>query len=438
MDGVLKNNLSGFIGHTINQFIVYSYQKLEDSKSIQKVRNLHKYLDNKSDSLELTESELESYTENGSRLTYSDDRTSNTDSVRVELEDNEHQFYVNIDKHDSLDFPKVYNNLNGRMSDDKVDYKYYDDYTRLQNMNVKNDIGYTRFISKVRMDEARSVLYGTWDPDHSESIWKEINGEEHETDIIFNDAQIVREEDLLRAEKKPEVIFSTNHLLDYIGYVTNLESENTKMMFSHNKKYVIMFGGAKVIERQHNASHQNLLLIIHGNTKFEFSNKLYFSEAQSFISNWELVEAFNAPVPRAFHASCIIYAKLEVPVLVISGGFTYNKKLVPNDIHILNLSSHPLVWDDFRTVGRLPPSRYGHSLSYVGSFLVLFGGSDGVNLFNDVWALNINYGMYDAPANKSCNHWSLLEFSGMVPAPRAFHSCCKAGISSNSPMVRDL
>ncbi|UKK02758.2 hypothetical protein MACK_002855 [Theileria orientalis] len=435
MEGVFKNNLSGFIGHTISQFILYSYEKLEDSRAIQQERNIDKHLDSKSDQLDLDEDESQSNTENGSGLSNSDVSSSNTESGILELDDNEHQLYIEVDKSEHLEVPNVDNNVNRIKNNSDFDYKYYDDYKRLQNMSLKNDIGYTRFISKIRLDEARSVIYGTWDAEQSESIWKEINGEEKETDIIFNDSQIIREEDLLKAEKRPEVILSTNHLLDYISYVTVCQSETSNMKFSHNKKYVIMFGGAQIKESHLNESHQNLFSIINGNTNFEFSNNLYFSEAQSFVANWELLTTVNPPEPRAFHASCIIYATLGSPVLVISGGFTYNKELVPNHLHFVNLSLHTLVWDVFKTQGPVPPGRYGHSISYVGSYVVMFGGTDGVDLFNDVWALNINYGMYEGPGNKSCNQWSLVEFSVMVPSPRAFHSCCKAGISSNSPMV---
>nr|PVC52570.1 hypothetical protein MACL_00000668 [Theileria orientalis] len=435
MDSILKNNLAGLIGHTISQFIVYSYQKLEESSSLEQDVNHDKYSESNSQGLEIDGGETESNAEIQSRLTASDDYTTNTDESRIEQEDNEGQLYIEFEKPEHFELPKTYNKVNGTNSKDEFEYKYYDEYTRLQNMNVKNDVGYTRFISKVRLDEARSVIYGTWDPEQSESIWKEINGEEKETDIIFYDSQIVREEDLLRARKKPEVILSTNHLVDYISYVSVCASESPIMKFSHNKKYVILFGGAQVNESQLNDTHQNLFSIINGNTNFEFSNNLYFSEAQSFISNWELLDTVNAPEPRAFHASCVIYAKLETPILAISGGFTYNRELVPNDLYILNLTSNPLVWDVFKTLGPVPPSRYGHSISYVGSYMVMFGGTDGINFFNDVWTININYGMYDGPRNKSCNQWTVVDFTGMVPAPRAFHSCCKAGISSNSPMV---
>ena len=66
--------------------------------------------------------------------------------------------------------------------------------------------------------------------------------------------------------------------------------------------------------------------------------------------------------------------------------------------------------------GTVPPARTNHTMVTWGDKLYLFGGTDGVHWFNDVWSYS--------PVN---NAWTQLECIGYIPSPREGHAAALVG-----------
>lgn len=66
--------------------------------------------------------------------------------------------------------------------------------------------------------------------------------------------------------------------------------------------------------------------------------------------------------------------------------------------------------------GQIPPARTNHTMITWGDKLYLFGGTDGVNWFNDVWSYSPH-----------TNSWTQLECIGYIPSPREGHAAALVG-----------
>lgn len=66
--------------------------------------------------------------------------------------------------------------------------------------------------------------------------------------------------------------------------------------------------------------------------------------------------------------------------------------------------------------GQIPPARTNHTMVTWGDKLFLFGGTDGVNWFNDVWSYS-----------PQTNSWTQLECIGYIPSPREGHAAALVG-----------
>ncbi len=77
-------------------------------------------------------------------------------------------------------------------------------------------------------------------------------------------------------------------------------------------------------------------------------------------------------------------------------------------------------------VGSTPGRRYGHTLVYSKPNLVIFGGNNGTETVNDVWALNVE---------KAPFSWSRLEASGTLPTARVYHSAALCACGSAAGMI---
>ena len=66
--------------------------------------------------------------------------------------------------------------------------------------------------------------------------------------------------------------------------------------------------------------------------------------------------------------------------------------------------------------GQIPPARTNHTMITYGDKLYLFGGTDGVHWFNDVWAFT-----------PQTNSWAQLECIGYIPSPREGHAAALVG-----------
>ncbi|KAL1959852.1 hypothetical protein VTO42DRAFT_997 [Malbranchea cinnamomea] len=66
--------------------------------------------------------------------------------------------------------------------------------------------------------------------------------------------------------------------------------------------------------------------------------------------------------------------------------------------------------------GQIPPARTNHTMVTFNDKLYLFGGTNGMQWFNDVWS-------YDPVSNS----WTQLDYVGFVPAPREGHAATLVG-----------
>ena len=114
----------------------------------------------------------------------------------------------------------------------------------------------------------------------------------------------------------------------------------------------------------------------------------------------------NGTPPSARYGHSAILAG---PRMIIFGGKGPGDKCY-KDIHALDPVA--LTWFQGPEGSGSPPARFGHSASLVlGSKMIVFGGTDGKNFFNDVNVLNLE-----------TMAWSKPETKGPAPAPRYYHA----------------
>ncbi|KAK2198468.1 Kelch-type beta propeller [Babesia duncani] len=320
--------------------------------------------------------------------------------------------------------------------DPEKQIEMYPETARIANNAVHKSLGDSRFGSGVDIYETRKLLHGGWNNDSSIAMHLEISGPERDIEGIFGNVDIIMEEDILE-DKTRRLLLSANHLYEFLYYnidSTQYSPDIWRPAFKENEKHLVMFGGCLNLYRR------GLSTFASNPKQVELvtCNHLYTCQAHIANIEWQLHELENAPTERAFFASCIVYASLSDPVLFIQGGIGSGYlELLPPNLHMLWLNpvDGQLKWSEFLTHGPQPPKRFGHSLSQLDSYLVLFGGTDGERNYNDVWVLDINHGVFEVPGYLSYNSWSKVDFKGLVPLPRAFHSCSRATMSTNGPII---
>ena len=73
------------------------------------------------------------------------------------------------------------------------------------------------------------------------------------------------------------------------------------------------------------------------------------------------------------------------------------------------------IWKKIPVIGKTPGKRYGHSLSYLKPYFVLFGGNEKSQVYNDVWIISLETLQYS---------WQKVEFpsNSTIPCSRLYHS----------------
>ena len=145
--------------------------------------------------------------------------------------------------------------------------------------------------------------------------------------------------------------------------------------------------------------------------KIKYSNETYIYNIMTKI--WIKLNCINnkLPQPRAAHAA----AANDQMQMVIYGG-SNNLGLIDDKLWILHLSEkNEGIWNEINVVGNTPGSRYGHSLTFLNPYFVLFGGNSNPELSNDVWIINIK--------NNLCQ-WEkiIFEESNIIPCERLYHT----------------
>jgi len=118
---------------------------------------------------------------------------------------------------------------------------------------------------------------------------------------------------------------------------------------------------------------------------------------------------FNAsgtlPPPRGYHTACA-YANNSGNKIVVYGGSDGHQCF--NDVHVLDIEKQKWI----RLALANPYSRLAHTANSVGPWMMVFGGHDGQKYVNDLSILDLESMMW---VNKPVN--------GTLPSPRGYHTC---------------
>ncbi|KAJ6476282.1 hypothetical protein C8R45DRAFT_833976 [Mycena sanguinolenta] len=94
--------------------------------------------------------------------------------------------------------------------------------------------------------------------------------------------------------------------------------------------------------------------------------------------------AGQKPPPRRAHTAVLYHGK----IYMFGGG---NGMTALNDVWTLDVTNMgKLRWDELQTSGRKPSHRGYHTANLIGNVMIIVGGSDGKDCFNDIWCLNLD------------------------------------------------
>ena len=198
--------------------------------------------------------------------------------------------------------------------------------------------------------------------------------------------------------KKMQEKYLEKEILD--PFIMDCNGEKPLSRFGHslvmiNPLKVCLFGGAVGETRKINYSNDTYI--------YNIMTKLWIK--LNVNSNMTL------PSERAAHAAAVN----DNMQMLIYGG-SNSSGLVDDKLWMLHLSDqNEGMWSEVRVVGPTPGPRYGHSLSFLNPYFVLFGGNFNPNLNNDVWIINTKNNQIQ---------WEKVDCGNIVPCPRLYHTCC--------------
>ena len=143
-----------------------------------------------------------------------------------------------------------------------------------------------------------------------------------------------------------------------------------------------------------------------------FKNTLFVQGLPGAAETWTTPSATGTPpAPRAGHTAIFDYANQR---MLVFGG--YGNGVVFGDITALDTSGGNYAWSPVQVSGG-PGPREGHSAIYADQVasnrrMIVFAGSNGSALNNEVWGLSLN----GSPA------WQQITTSNPKPAPRRDHT----------------
>nr|XP_009802411.1 PREDICTED: acyl-CoA-binding domain-containing protein 4-like isoform X2 [Nicotiana sylvestris] len=128
------------------------------------------------------------------------------------------------------------------------------------------------------------------------------------------------------------------------------------------------------------------------------------------MHTWSTLKTYGkTPVSRGGHSVTLVGTSL-----VIFGGQDANRSLL-NDLHILNLET--MAWDEVDTLGMPPSPRSDHAATiHAERYLLVFGGGSHTACFNDLHVLDLQ-----------TMEWSRPTQQGEIPSPRAGHAGVAVG-----------
>ena len=167
--------------------------------------------------------------------------------------------------------------------------------------------------------------------------------------------------------------------------------------------------------------------------KLNYTNETFTYNILTKI--WKKINIKNKdsiPKERAAHAA----ASNEKGQMAIYGGSTTTGGLAEDILYLFSLNikdENEGEWKKIKTKGDTPGERYGHSLTYLSPYFVLFGGNFNPNLSNDVWIININ-------ENTDYYQWIKINYindKDNMPIERLYHSSemCNYGKYKNKLII---
>ena len=167
--------------------------------------------------------------------------------------------------------------------------------------------------------------------------------------------------------------------------------------------------------------------------KLNYTNETFTYNILTKI--WKKINIKNKdsiPKERAAHAA----ASNEKGQMAIYGGSTTTGGLAEDILYLFSLNikdENEGEWKKIKTKGDTPGERYGHSLTYLNPYFVLFGGNFNPNLSNDVWIININ-------DNTDYYQWIKINYindKDNMPIERLYHSSemCNYGKYKNKLII---
>ena len=131
----------------------------------------------------------------------------------------------------------------------------------------------------------------------------------------------------------------------------------------------------------------------------------------------------DIPDKRAAHAAVAINQQS----LAVYGGAADKGELASDDLFILEVpyEENSARWIKCFTTSNTPGKRYGHTLAFFDSYIIVIGGNLGNKVTNDTWICKVD----KIPEIT----WTCLNIPGQKPSPRMYHATalCKYGGASN-------
>ncbi|KAL7334693.1 hypothetical protein PS15p_200283 [Mucor circinelloides] len=155
-------------------------------------------------------------------------------------------------------------------------------------------------------------------------------------------------------------------------------------------------------------SHQ--LYIFGGGNGPDYFQDIYVLDVETLVWSKPNIEADTRPSKRRAHTTCLWDDK----IIVIGGG---DGARALDDVHMLDISNphaQVLRWEKLQTSGSPPPARGYHTSNLVKDKLVVFGGSDGHDCFEDVHVLDLVK-----------KRWSQIDLDRKIP--RLAHTSTQVG-----------
>ncbi|KAF3490898.1 kelch-domain-containing protein [Arthroderma uncinatum] len=167
----------------------------------------------------------------------------------------------------------------------------------------------------------------------------------------------------------------------------------------------------------------NALIVYGGDTKIHdndtLDDTLYFLNTSS--RQWSCAASPGPRPPGRYgHSLNLLGSKIYVFGGQVE-GFFFND-LLAFDLNAMNNPGNKWEFllrnshDDGPPVGQVPPARTNHTMVTFNDKLYLFGGTNGVQWFHDVWS-------YDPRTNS----WTQIDYVGFTPTPREGHAATLVG-----------